>query len=481
MANWNKVKDNAPTTYSYEGGAVYEKTPLNEWLNMLFSSFMEEGFYESARTQRERFLDLTEKMAEAYGYVFVGKAAIFARNELGMRSISQLVAAWLNDKTFENKRAFYKVFMHRPDDVAEIFAAVDYLKGKRSHALVRGSADYLQTLSKYTLGKYKLNSRTYNMYDLINITHAWSPVIDAYMNHTLENVDTWEVKIAGAENEEVREQEWKRLVEEYKLGYMALLRNLNNILAIEGIDQEWITTFLVPQITNETAVKASLIFPYRIFTAYKNLKVKNFSVITALGDAFKIATQNTPKLEGNSTIILDVSGSMEERISTKSNISIKEVGACFAVGLLYANPNCTVIKFGTNAKKWNFQPLCNPFDNIISLCNNSNCGYSTEILPALYSAYENSKNPKRIFIISDMQVMDENPYYVDVFAIDVYHKTFNRTPLYSFDLGNYHTQLVSEYDSIYYITALNDQVFKFINLLESKQDLVQLINDTISF
>ena len=151
MAGFNKVKARGPQLKSYEGGAVYAKTPVDEWMNMLFSSFMEDQFYESAKDQQEKFKNLTQKMADTYGYEFVAKAAVFARNKLGMRSISQFVASWLNDYKFENKRAFYRNFMHRPDDVAEIFAAVDQLGSKRSHALVRGASDYISSLNEYTI------------------------------------------------------------------------------------------------------------------------------------------------------------------------------------------------------------------------------------------------------------------------------------------------------------------------------------------
>ena len=483
MAGFNKGKQHGPNAVSHEGGAVYEKSPVNEWMNMLFSSFMEDKFYESALDQQERFIELTNKMADAYGYEFVAKAAVFARNELGMRSISQLVAAWLNNKTFDNKRQFYRAFMHRPDDVAEIFAAVDFLWGKksRSHALVRGAADYLSTLKPQTLAKYKLNSRDYNMYDLINITHAYSKAIDDYKNDRLDKADTWEVKIAGAENVEQKNQEWHRLVEEHKLGYMALIRNLNNILD-SGVSQDWIDTFLVPQIINENSITKSLMFPYRFYTAYKNLKIHNLSIDFALGKAFSIAAKyNAPQLEGASGIILDVSGSMEDPISRNSNITIKEVGACFAVVLLISNPNCTIVKFGTTAKTYIYSPLDNPFTTIRQICNNDGCGYGTSIVPAFR---EMSKyiGLKRIFVISDMQVMDASSFTWSYYgrhndATKVYNTEFKDLPLYSFDLGNYHTQIKSSNDpKMHYVTALNDQVFKFIGLLESGINLVDYIN-----
>lgn len=483
MAGFNKVKQHSPNAISHEGGAVYEKSPVNAWMNMLFSSFMEDKFYESGLDQQKRFVELTNKMAEVYGYEFVAKAAVFARNELGMRSISQLVAAWLNNKTFDNKRQFYRAFMHRPDDVAEIFAAVDFLWGKksRSHALVRGAADYLSNLKPQTLAKYKLNSRDYNMYDLINITHAYSKAINDYKNDRLVKADTWEVKIAGAENVEQKNQEWHRLVEEHKLGYMALIRNLNNILD-SGVDQDWIDRYLVPQIIDQDAITKSLMFPYRFYTAYKNLNTDNLSVTFALGKAFAIAAKhNAPQLQGASGIMLDVSGSMEDPISYRSNITIKEVGACFAVALLISNPNCAIVKFGTIAKTYIYSPLDNPFTSIKQICANDGCGYGTNIVPALY---EMSKyiGLNRIFIISDMQVMDSSNYTWNYYrhrsdATKVYNTEFKDLPLYSFDLGNYRTQIKSPNDpKMHYITALNDQVFKFIGLLESGINLVDYIN-----
>lgn len=480
MAGFNKVKARGPQAKSYEGGLVYDKSPVDAWVNMLFSSFMENTFYESAEDQQERFEELTQIMADTYGYEFVAKAAVFARNELGMRSISQFVAAWLNDKSFENKRAFYRNFMHRPDDVAEIFAAVDQLNSKRSHALVRGASDYISSLNGYMLAKYKLSSRTYNMYDIINITHAHSHEIDLYKAGKLTAADTWEVNISAKSNKTERNMEWKRMVEDHALGYMALIRNLNNILDNSEIDNTWIQDILVPQITNKEAIHKSLIFPYRLYTAYKNLAIRNLFVEAALGEAFAIAAvDNAPHLDGGSAIILDVSGSMSDRISYNSDVTRKEVGACFAIALWLANPTCPVIKFGSYAKfEVRLNYLDNPFVLIKYLCDNDNCGYGTDIVPALNLLHREIYDDtyKRIFIISDMQVMDHRCWLDRRSVVTVYHNYFGTKPCYSFDLGNYHTQLLSPHDHIRYITSLSDQVFKFIGLLESGTNLVDYIN-----
>ena len=481
---FNETKEKAvPSAISYEGGEVYEKNPLDEWINMLFSDFMEDGFYETQKSRQERFEKLTEAIIAKYGAEFAAKAAIFARNELGMRSISQFVAAKLNAENFGNKRAFFRAYPHRADDVAEVFAAIDKLQGKRSHACVRGFGDYLSGLNEYTLGKYKMNNCTYNMYDCINITHATSVAINNYKAGWLETPDTWEVAISTAANEESRNKEWKRLVEENKLGYIALLRNLRNILDCEGIDNTWICTYLVPQLINKEAIHKSLVFPYQIYSAYKNMRIHNVNITTALSVAFCTAIGNLPKLEGDTCIILDVSGSMDDRISARSNITIKEAGAVYAASILIQNPNSDFVKFGNKAKAFKFNALDNVFDIIASMVANDNCGYGTDVAPAFELL---NRHYDRIFLISDMQVMGSNSFYWsrrNITADQAYKNychEYGMTELYSFDLGNYHTQTSNPNSPhVHMCTALNEKVMKFISLLENGESLFDYINQVV--
>lgn len=462
---------------SYEGGKNYKKDVLEDWMNFLFSSKMDDGFYENAATQQTRFIELTNLVIDKYGAEFAGKCAMFARNQLGMRSVSHLVAAMLNGQSFERKRDFYKAFCHRPDDMSEIFAAVDMLGGKRSHAMVRGFADYMSGLSEYNLMKYQMKGKRYNMYDLINIIHPKSDVVDNYMNGKLEAADTWEVNISTGKDR------WKNMVEGNRLGYLALIRNLNNILA-EDVDDEWIKRNLVDQLINEVSIKKSLVFPYQIYTAYRNLKVQNFAVITALDTAFRIACGNMPKLEGNSVIMLDVSGSMEDRYGNKSNLTIKEVGACYAAAL-YINGNCDFVKFGNDAKSLTFKKACGPFQVIREMCENDNCGYGTDIVPAFHLIRD--KKYDRIFIVSDMQVMEKRFSWWgnsndNMKDYNNYCAVNGRTILYSFDLGNYSSQIAnSNNPDVHLMTALNDNVFKMLEYVENGGKLYDYINDNYHF
>lgn len=484
MSKFNAKQVNNNKAVTYEGGDAYNKSLENEWVNFLFSCILQDRFYESSNKQQDRYVELTNAMIDKYGAGFVGKAAVFARNELGMRSISELTAAMLNKYQFEGKRDFYKKYFHRPDGVAEVFGAIDMLGGKRSHALVRGACDYLSGLDEYQVGKYKMSGKTYNMYDLINITHANSSAIDAYKNDTLEIPDTWEAKISGAENQEKKEAEWKRLVEERKLGYMALIRNLRNILSCKFVNSQWAKEHLVPQITNEVAIKKSLIFPYRIYTAWKMIAdTLPIEIEMALSDAFIISIGNMPKLEGSSLVVLDVSGSMDDRMSQHSNMRIKEVGAVYGAAIYLSGNDVDFVKFGNHAKWCSYNKYTNVFKLIKAMQENEGCGYGTDIIPVFESI---EKHYDRMFLISDMQVMDRRSSW-DWYgrsmksandAFKEYKLEYGNSHIYSFDLGNYHSQITNTgSNDISYITALNDTVFKILELEENGKSLIDIIKD----
>lgn len=484
MSKFNKVVE-PRTILSYEGGTVYEKNCIEDLTNFMLSSYLENQFYETADEQINRFIDLLDKVSKQVSLEWIAKLSFFARKELGMKSVSHLTAAWLNSKAFENKRTYYRNIMKIPSDIAEVFAAIDMLGDKRSHALVRGAGDYLSSLKDYQLGKYKLKGKEYNMYDLINITHAHSATIDKYKAGTLETPDTWETAISGSKSDEEKSQNWQRLVEENKLGYLALIRNLRNIVN-SSPDADWIEKYLVPQIENEVAIKKSLVFPYQIYCSWKNYGIRNFSIDAALDRAFRIACGNMPKMDGRTVIVLDVSGSMENKLSSNSQLTLKEVGAVYAAAM-FVNCNADFIKFGNDAKRIKLNKLENIFNLVEKMYANDNCGYGTDIVPAFRLMNEKYD---RIFLVSDMQIMNKNSsgwwWCKRQNGIDTYNRyceVYKCHPhMYSFDLANYSTQVENPNNPrIHLLTALNDTLFKMLPYIENGNSLVDYINNNFSY
>lgn len=478
MPKFNQThKPAKPDAVTYEGSLAFEKSLEQDWLNNLFSNMLENRFYETGSEQMERYITLTKQMLAKYGPGFVARASYFARNTLGMRSISQLTAAMLNSQNFDGKRNFYAKYMKRPDDVSEIFAILDALGEKRSHALVRGAADYLSSLNAYTIDKYAMRNKDWSMIDLINVCHPKSAVVDKFYNGQLEHAGTWEQKISASKSEDEKFQNWRELVEGGKLGYLALIRNLNNILAA-NVNEDWIEQYLVPQLTNKDKIHKSLVFPYQIYTAYKNLNARQLDTIFALNEAFRTSVDNIPGLDGRSLVVLDVSGSMEDRVSGNSNMTIKEVCACYAAAIYLANPDSDFIKFGTEAKFRKYNRLNNVFDIIREMQYNDGCGYGTNIVPVFLML---KKHYDRIFLFSDMQVMSDNRYYSNSMAaqdaMKEYFKDYGRTKIYSIDMGNYRTQIANPMrGDLTLLTGFSDKVFKFISLMESGVSMIDYIN-----
>lgn len=466
MSKFNATKSTNKTT-TYEGGDAYAKDTETEWVNALCSSFLGNEFYRSSGEAKDDFVELTRKMVELRGIGFVARAAVFARNELGMRSISALAAAVANDYAFDGKRGFYSTYFRRPDDVAEVFAAIDQLGGKRSHALVRGAADYLSRLSPYSLGKYKMSRKGLNMYDLVNITHAHSDAIDAMKRGALEVPDTWEVAISCAKSVEERNAQWMRLVEEDRLGYLALIRNLRNIIEAAP-STEWLEDNVVWQLTDETRIRKSLVFPYQIYTAYRSISQGiPTCLFSALDEAFRTACGNMPAFDGDNALVLDVSGSMDDHFGgPRGTISIKQVCACYCAALYVANPSACFYKFGDYTRERSYDRKSNVFSIIARMCDNEDCGYSTNIT-SVYEAL--GRHYDRLFLFSDMQVMNGSFWGGSpIDALKAYRAAYGRTKVFSFDCGNYPSCVDNPNSPDFFqFTALNDNVFKFVRLVDA--------------
>lgn len=475
--------------YTHEGANCYKKDSVSNFFEFAFGNLLGNGFYETGDEKLARLNELTTDVIDQYGPAFAAKTAIFARNEIGIRSVSAYIAAILNGYKFDSKRNFYSSYFHRIDDIAEIFGAVDSLGQKRSHALVRGSADYLEKQKPYQLAKYQMKGKEYNLHDIINLVHAKSSAIDDYQNNRVAPAETWEVKISTAKSPEEKNKQWLSMLHDDKLGYLALLRNVRNILsAIEEVGSLSDVTELCTQLTNETAIRKSLVFPYQIYSAYKNCNTSNIDIVKALNDAFKISISNMPELSGKNLYILDVSGSMDDKISYKSDISIKEAAAVYATAAFLAG-NGDFLKFGNDCKKIRLSRLDNPFEIVSKMKANDNCGYGTDI-STVFDWLDKNTHPEydRYFIFSDMQTLDTIGWYNYKRQVNVKYRinkylANHQSHWYSFDISSYNTTVFNPWNNyVHGLTSLSDKVFQLIPLIESGESgMVDYINTHVSF
>jgi hypothetical protein len=240
MSRFNLQTDNR--IINYAGGEAHQESPELELVSLLLTSFVQDQFYRSSGETLARLRSL----AKLCDPLFAAKAAIYARNTFGMRSVTHAMASELapliSGKTWA--KDFYKAIIHRPDDMLEIVSYFKAYCGKTiPAAMKKGLALAFDNFDNYQIAKYRAEGKNIKMVDLVNLLHPTpteknSESLRLLMKNKLSASETWEAMLTKAgqngknavETEEQKRQAWKSLIENYKIGYFALLRNLRNIL-----------------------------------------------------------------------------------------------------------------------------------------------------------------------------------------------------------------------------------------------------------
>ena len=212
-------------------------------------------------------------------------------------------------------------------DMLTDFVAIYWKDGKQplTNQAKKGLANAFYNFNEYKFAKYDRNSAI-KLRDVMFMVHPTPRNnYDEYLfkkiaNRTLNTPDTWEVALStGADKKET----WTRLINEGKIGGLAMLRNLNNMKKAD-VEHEVIVKGL------ET-LKSSMLLPLDYLKA--NAVAPEFS--RYIEDAMIKSYENLPKLPGKTLFIIDVSGSMGTANSQHSTFSRMD-HAC-AMAMLAAN------------------------------------------------------------------------------------------------------------------------------------------------
>lgn len=472
MARFNTVSQGTKTT-NLANAPAFSQTPELELVSILLTSFAQDQYYRSANDTFDKLKGLIAQCVPE----FICKAAVYARTEFGMRSISHVVASevakYLAGKPYA--KDFYHAVVHRPDDMMEILSYHTANNGKIPNSMKKGFAKAFDKFDAYQIGKYRGDGKSFKLIDIINLVHPVPTdknreAITALVNGTLKNTGTWESELSKAGQQEdadnAKGEAWKGLIESGKIGYFALLRNLSNILkqAPDAIPAA------CKMLTEEWRIKKSLVLPFRFLTAIKQIQQTSYDgtrdVLIALSQAVELSLNNVPRYEGKTLIALDISGSMGS--GGVSGATPAEIGAIFSVAL-YKTNNADMVVFATDAQYVSM----NPMDSLLTLVNGIPfTGGGTAFSPIFQRA---NKAYDRIIILSDMQAwkdhwMGDNPTH----AFAEYKKVYNTNPhVYSFDLAG-HGSLQFPENNVYALAGFSDKVFQIMGLLE--QDKLALIN-----
>lgn len=475
MSRFNTTSQ-ATKTVNLAGGEAYNQTPELELISILLTSFANDSFYRSANDTFERLKELVMLCDKK----FVAQSAIYARTQFGMRSITHCVASELARYIRGEKWAkdFYTAIVYRPDDMLEILSYHTSRNGKIPNSMKKGFAKAFDKFDAYSLAKYRGEGKGFKLIDVVNLVHPTpteknAQAINLLVKGELKSFDTWETELSKAgqissndeEKAEFKKDVWVKLIKENKLGYFALLRNLRNIIeqAPEVIDEA------IETLTNEQIIKKSLVLPFRFLTAFEEVQKLSDgkivrSVLMALNKAVDIAVNNVPKFDGETLVVLDVSGSMNEsHLGTKSPHII---GALFSAVLVKSN-NSDFMVFSDNAKYVNI----NPMDSTITIANSLRFASGGTNFHSIFQTA--NKKYDRIILLSDMQGWIGYNSPSKPFA--QYKTMTGSNPyVYSFDLKTYGSMQFPE-TNVFALAGFSEKVFDIMKLME--QDKKALLNE----
>ena len=371
-------------TINRANGLAFEASNEYRLVSLALTSFVTDQYYRTANTQLQELLILVESLDPE----FVAKTAVFARRECGMRSVSHVIAAMLSSRASGHPwaKAFYDQIVLRPDDMLEIYAAYQAFGGDHlTNAMKKGFAAALGRFDAYQLAKYQGKNRTVKLVDMVNLVHPDpsaknAEALSALVMGTLKNTKTWEAKLSALGRENLDEKTlakkkywiWAKLLNEGKLGYLALLRNLRNILR----DAPGLANKVHNQLTDPYLIRKSRVLPFRILTAYKQLnrsKASKRRVLKGLRRAMDIACDNMPVME-NTLVVIDNSASMSQPVSGSEHLLCNEVAALFGIAMA-KKCNADIMEFGSTARLIPYEPHVKAIDFAIRFGENNEVGY----------------------------------------------------------------------------------------------------------
>ena len=329
MSKFNTTNrtNKTPDSVNMSGGVAYSRDDFRkEVASVVLNSMLSgDSFYESEAERLKRIetlLDVNIDNSE-----FLMRAMVYNRNEANLRSVSHFMGTLLTEKvkgSEKMKPAILKSLV-RPDDLTEMVSLWNSRNPGKNipNSLRKAGKQALETKwDVYQFRKYAGNSNQVKLKDLVKIMRP-SPknfenrdVFKQVIEDTLPKIDTAQTVNAGSTGED-RASNYKSMLSERKLGYMAALKNIKNILESEA-DQETIDMWC-SLIENKNAVLKSRVLPFRFTQAYSIVdamggidRISAKRVLKAIEQGFILSAKNIPIVPegGKVAILLDESGSM---------------------------------------------------------------------------------------------------------------------------------------------------------------------------
>jgi 60 kDa SS-A/Ro ribonucleoprotein len=389
MARLNTTAKAAPI-FTHEGAPAALHVTDEQMLrrSVLSCLLWEKSFYEEGQEIADRIAEYAAKVPPHV----LANLAIEARTKFNLRHAPLLLLRTLV-KTGAGSAIVGETIaqtIRRADELSEflsLYWATNDGKRTMSAQLKKGLATAFRRFDAYQLGKYD-RANTVRLRDVLFLSHAkpenderaalWKQLVA----NELESPDTWEVNLSGGAD---KKETFERLIREEKLGYLALLRNLRNMVQA-GCDLG-----LVRQAILARKGGAERVLPFRYIAAARACP----QLEPALDEALMESISSMPILSGTTAVLVDISGSMNDKLSAKSDLTRFDAAAALASVI---HGNVRMFSFSDNLVE---VPPRRGMAGIDAL-NNSQAHSGTRLFDAIAAANEKITYD-RIIVITDEQ------------------------------------------------------------------------------
>lgn len=504
----------SPTARTGNNAPGFVRDAKSELFLLAVSNFVgQDKFYESGKASDNRFRDLVRQVAQE-DPAWITRFLPWLRNEANMRTASIVGAIHAARMMLVTKRPggrqLLASVLQRADEPGEALAFYMQEYGRNiPKPIKRGIADAATRLyNEFNTLKYDTASHGIRFGDVLELTHArpypsrvegetgWAPrqwqqvlfkhLIDrrhgrdgipsslnmlhknkwfreqAARGHWDRLLDPEHIKAAGMTWEDVlslvgnarpKNEVWEAMIP--NMGYMALLRNLRNF--DEAGVSNAVAETVARRLSSLSEVFKSRQLPMRFLSAFRN--VSNVRWHYPLEQALQHSLSNIPEFPGRTLILIDTSGSMNTRMSDRSELQFWDAAAIFGLALSQRCESANVYSFSNSVMSFPLQKGASLLVMLEAFKRNYLQNGGTDTLGAIRSTYSGHD---RVVILTDEQANWHGGF-------SIHDPIPAHVPAITFNLAGYrvgHGQ--SGTPTRITIGGLSDACFKLLPVLEHR-------------
>ena len=502
---YNSILKEEKSVKNHEGAKAYALTPELELYTAVVTASLCDTNYEKQDERVERICRLISKVSPK----FVARLAVYTRTQMNLRSVPLLLLvelAKVHNGDDLLARAVEKTVL-RADEIMELLMCYQWRNptsdprkklGKLSRQIQNGLQRAFNHFDEYQFAKYDRDNLEVKLRDALFLVHPKAKdeqqqaLFDKIVNRELEVPYTWETELSALGQQQIESDEqkkeafrdkWEELINNRKLGYMAMMRNLRNMLQADVSLPQMMD--VANRLSNAEQVAKSKQLPFRYLSAYREIEqvdnVHTTLLLNALEAAVKCSAANIEGFDENTLVLLasDVSGSMHHPVSPRSTVENYDIGILLSMLL---RSRCKQVVSGIFGEDWKVVNM--PNDNILMATREmqrlgNTVGFSTNGFKVINWLIDNNMVMDKVMMFTDMQMWNSEGgnQHIEP-AWKKYKKMAPQAKLYLFDLSGY-GQLplrIIEPD-VYLIAGWSERVFDVLSAIDRCGDAMEVINE----